>query len=264
MDWKKMNKALIAISFFLLIFSFAASQRPHVIIGKVIYNGTPVENASVTIINERTGEKLYATTDEKGIYSVVLMDLPSGWEYGDTIKAIAKKGNLEGTASIIAEEKQGYQWLNITLSGGQPSPPPPSPPPNSGLVVEIVEPSNGSIVSGIIEIRGRAIWAGNETISIELKIDNGTWHPAILDNNTGYGTATWRYVWNTTNVEDGQHSIYARIDRGEKYSQCYIIVKVNNERNGENEEKNRQLSLGAGLVIMAIMIGVMISEMNKK
>jgi hypothetical protein len=261
MDWKKMNKALIAISFFLLIFSFAASQRPHVIIGKVIYNGTSVENASVTIINERTGEKLYATTDEKGIYSVVLMDLPSGWEYGDIIKAVAQKENLEGTATIVAKQSQGYQWLNITLSSGHPSPPPSPPSPPDELAIEIVEPANGSLVSGNVEIRGKVIWEGNGTISVEVKIDNGAWHPAALDNATEYGS-TWHYKWNTTNVEDGQHKIYARAYDGEKYSQCYIIVEVDNEE--VSEEKGRQLYLDVSLLIMAIVMGIMISKMNKK
>jgi len=260
MDWKKMNKALIGITLFLLIFPFVLSQEPNVIIGKVIYNGSPVGNVNVTIINERTGEKLYATTNADGIYSVVLKDFPSGWQYGDTIKAVAKKGNLEGTASIMAEEKQGYQWLNITLSGGQPSPPPPPPSPPDELVVEIVEPSNGSIVSGNVEIRGKAIGEGNETISVEVKIDDGVWQSAVLDNATEYGL-TWHYKWNTTNTENGQHKIYARAYDGEKHSQCYIIVEVDN---GFATQNGKPLSLDVSLLIMAVVIGFAFSKMNKK
>ena len=115
-------------------------------------------------------------------------------------------------------------------------------------------------MSGNVEIRGKAIGEGNETISVEVKIDDGVWQSAVLDNATEYGL-TWHYKWNTTNTENGQHKIYARAYDGEKHSQCYIIVEVDN---GFATQNGKPLSLDVSLLIMAVVIGFAFSKMNKK
>ena len=252
-----MKKALIAsIILFSLIFSIAASQEPIVIVGVVSYHGEPVENADITVINERTGEKLNAITDEKGRYSVVLKDFPSGWEDGDVIKVVAKKDGLSGTAFITASSQHGYQWLNITMHRLSP---PPSPPPSSNVPpnVEIMEPANKSKVSERVVIKGRASDVdGNESIiRVEIRIDNGSWINAT-------GTTSWQYEWNTSHVNNGNHVIYARAYDGSNYSSLsYIIVEVNNGENVRNQ--NYVVYIGIAIVLIIIFVAVLLLSMKK-
>lgn len=92
-------------------------------------------------------------------------------------------------------------------------------PPN----VEIIYPPNNVNVSDLITILGRA-WDidGDEIKKVELKIDNGEW---ILAN----GKNNWKYVWNTIDVGNGFHKIYARCYDGKNYSEITSVkVNVNN------------------------------------
>lgn len=94
----------------------ATQPVPYVIYGYVYYDSSPVEGANVTVINERTGEKLYDTTNKSGDYSIVLADMPSGWEYGDKIMVIARKGEYVGKKEVTVEEGTGNQQANIYLT----------------------------------------------------------------------------------------------------------------------------------------------------
>jgi len=257
----KMEKALVGLTLLLFIFSPVLAQEPLVIVGVVRYNGEMIKYANITIINERTGEKLHTITDEKGRYSVVLKDLPSGWTDGDIIKAVAKKNGLKGTAFITASSQQGYQWLNITMH----TPPPPSPPPSSNFPPEVerLVPAYKSSVSGNTVIEGRASDVdGNETIvRVEVRIDNGTWTNAT-------GTTSWSYEWDTSNVKNGNHVIYARAFDGSNYSSLfYIFVEVNNEENASANvnvnDQNYVVYMAIAMVSIVIVIGVLLLSIKK-
>jgi len=91
--------------------------------------------------------------------------------------------------------------------------------------VAIVEPENGSIVSKTITIKGKA-WDedGNESIvKVEIRIDGGKWNDAI-------GTTSWKYILNTTLLNNGMHVIEARSDDGFDYGHDSIEINVNNEQ----------------------------------
>ena len=64
---------------------------PHVVTGTVYEaNGTTVPvNTTVTILNSRTGESSTADTNATGVYAFNLLNLPSGWAFGDTIQVNA-------------------------------------------------------------------------------------------------------------------------------------------------------------------------------
>ena len=92
------------------------------------------------------------------------------------------------------------------------------PPPNHSPTVTITYPSDGATVNGTITIQGTASDEdGDETIQkVEVKIDNGNWVVAT-------GTTSWSYEWNTTQVENGQYTIYARACDGKDYSNIVSI-----------------------------------------
>lgn len=117
-------KKTTLLPFFILIlfFSLVHSQShfPHIIWGYVYYDDSIVSNANVTIINERTGEKLYAMTNSEGYYSVSLGDMPSGWEKGDAIKIVAEKDDLIGEEYVNVDDSVGNQQADVFLT------PPPS------------------------------------------------------------------------------------------------------------------------------------------
>ena len=105
--------------------------------------------------------------------------------------------------------------------------------PNTSPQIEITEPMNGTVVSGGIIIQGRA-WDidENETIQkVEIRIDGGEWKEAE-------GTTSWNYSWNTTKVENGEHTIEARAYDGIDYSNiAKITVNVQNVENNPPEIK---------------------------
>jgi predicted transcriptional regulator/major membrane immunogen (membrane-anchored lipoprotein)/sulfur transfer protein SufE len=104
-------------------------------------------------------------------------------------------------------------------------------PANSPPHVEIMEPSNGETVSGVIEILLRA-WDsdGKEDVeTVYVKIDDGTWHEATFVGYEG-DYSRWIFEWDTTTVDDGEHHIHARAWDGEEYSEIdTIYVIVDNE-----------------------------------
>ncbi|MCF8126437.1 MAG: prepilin-type N-terminal cleavage/methylation domain-containing protein [Desulfotignum sp.] len=97
----------------------------------------------------------------------------------------------------------------------------------------IEQPVDSSTVSGKITISGTATAKGGRTISlVELKIDKGSW--TTLD-----GTTTWSYPWNTntTQVEDGEHTITVKAKDSEGcYIENSITVKVSNSESAASQE----------------------------
>lgn len=78
---------------------------PHVVKGSIYEkNATDVwvivDNATVTILNTRTDESKNTTANTTGYYAFNLLNLPSGWSYGDTIQVTAYNAtNASGTNS---------------------------------------------------------------------------------------------------------------------------------------------------------------------
>ena len=97
---------------------------------------------------------------------------------------------------------------------------------NHRPIVIITYPTNGTTVNGIVTIQGSASDEdGDETIQkVEVKIDNGKWLIAT-------GTLNWAYTLDTTKLENGNHTIYARSYDGKEYSKiASITVEVKNQK----------------------------------
>ncbi|RLF51769.1 MAG: hypothetical protein DRN11_02205, partial [Thermoplasmata archaeon] len=103
--------------------------------------------------------------------------------------------------------------------------------PNTPPQIEITEPENGTVVSGVLMIQGKA-WDmdGNDTLQkVEIRIDGGEWKEAE-------GITLWSYSWDTTKVANGWHTIEARAYDGIDYSNiAKITVNVQNVENNPPE-----------------------------
>ena len=82
----------------------------------------------------------------------------------------------------------------------------------------IDNPSNGEEITGICEIKGRASASeGDEVLNVEIKIDNGDW--ISVD-----GTTIWSYSLDTTILDEGTNTIYARSYDGNYYSNTRSLL----------------------------------------
>jgi hypothetical protein len=114
-----------------------------------------------------------------------------------------RKERLLGIISFIIVTAIALSVTLVMASGLRAQPP----------AVTITSPQEGATVSGTIMVQGNASDPdGNGTLHrVEIRIDNGTWRYA--DGNT-----SWTYTWDTTTVQDGEHSIAARSYDGTSYS----------------------------------------------
>ena len=115
------SKIFIALFLSFSFFSVAmGGSYPYTIYGYV-YNekGEPIEGVEVSVINERTKEKLLNITDEHGFYKVNLGNMPSGWEDGDEISIVAKGSGKysgwEGKTEISVSISDIAQKVDITI-----------------------------------------------------------------------------------------------------------------------------------------------------
>ncbi len=101
--------------------------------------------------------------------------------------------------------------------------------------VEITEPANGETVSGVVKVWVCA-WDpdGNDDVEkVWVRIDAMKWQEATL-KEVGGDCSWWLYEWDTTQVEDGEHHIYAIAWDGELHSpvaKIFVIVKNGEEEN---------------------------------
>lgn len=71
----------------------------------------------------------------------------------------------------------------------------------------ITEPSEGSTINGLIDVRGviRESIESRPSGSVRIKIDSGAWENVV-------GTDPWSYPIDTTLLSEGEHTIYVEID----------------------------------------------------
>jgi hypothetical protein len=120
----------------------------------------------------------------------------------------------------------------------------------------ISSPLSGNKISGTVEVIGYASDTDGSLDSIQIRIDDGDW---ILVS----GTEVWTVDWDTTEVSNGQHTIYARSFDGEDYSlEASVSVKTNN--GGESIlEEPLFWGLIVVLIIIAIVAFVLLSRRRK-
>lgn len=98
--------------------------------------------------------------------------------------------------------------------------------------VNIIYPQSGSVVNGTITVTGEAHDPNGDTDLewVSVKIDDGDWDYAT-------GTSSWSYIWDTTTVNDGTHSISAIASDGSLQSTVDVVeIVVDNGGELENPD----------------------------
>ncbi len=104
---------------------------------------------------------------------------------------------------------------------------------NTPPEITITSPIEDEPVEGIISITGNAWDVDGDVSLVEVKIDNGDWK--LATDNSGNGSwFEWTYSWDTRDVNNGTHKIYARANDSESWSDplTNVSVIVANEPSG--------------------------------
>ncbi len=113
----------------------------------------------------------------------------------------------------------------------------------------ITEPFAGAIISDTYPITGSATDSDGMVQRVEIRIDEGGWIEAS-------GNSSWIYLWDTTTVEDGEHTIHVRSFDGEFYSaDVFVTVKVDNPiSDGPDDWLFVAVALSIVLVVVVVML----------
>lgn len=123
-------------------------------------------------------------------------------------------------------------------------------PSNRHPVCTITSPTDGETAFGTLTVTGTAADSDGTVVSAEIRVDDGAWTLAT-------GTETWGFDLDTSNLSNGDHTIYARSYDGEDYSEtAQVSVWVDQ---GHVDEVVGILGLPGWLwiVIVSVVIVVM-------
>jgi hypothetical protein len=91
----------------------------------------------------------------------------------------------------------GGQSATLSPSDGAPS-------------VAWADPTDGATVSGDVAVAVDATDAEDDSLTVEYRVDDGTWTATSYDSESGNYTA----AWDSTGVDDGGHTLSARATDG--------------------------------------------------
>ncbi len=127
----------------------------------------------------------------------------------------------------------------------------PKKPPNQHPTCLISSPEDSAIISGIIEISGSAYDPDGTVQYVEVRFDEGVW-------NKARGKDSWEYIWDSTVVPNGNHTVHARAFDGQNLSieEC-IIISVDNPM--EEEDTDRSIFEEVWLWLFIIVLIALVS-----
>ena len=156
--------------------------------------------------------KVYFGSDNRYFYCLNVNNGSVIWKYNTSVDSIT------GTYGVVSSPSIAYNRVffcgcngYLYCFGSTGTEPP---------TISITNPLDNSVVKGVVEIKGVAD-DDVEVISVQVKIDNGMW----VNTTENY---TWTYFWDSSNVSDGRHIIYARAFDKTGFAITNISVIVNN------------------------------------
>jgi hypothetical protein len=141
MVWRALLACLI------LLPPFVFSSNPLVIYGYVYYGGDFLSGIEIEAVNERSGEKVNAVSEENGAYTLCFGNPPYDWKIGDKIILKAKCDCLSGYKEIEISSDEPVKVdisLNVDLNPNfifTPS------QPKAGENISFIDSSIGNILN---------------------------------------------------------------------------------------------------------------------
>lgn len=145
------------------------------------------------------------------------------------------RGNASGDETFLSEVTSEMEYTDTGLTNGQTyyyqvtafnflgegpkSNEATATPYNILPTCQINTPISGETVNGTYLITGFASDPDGLIEKVEVKIDNGDWQTAV-------GHTLWYLEWDTLNISDGEHTIYAKSFDGENVSTMAIVIAV--------------------------------------
>jgi len=123
-------------------------------------------------------------------------------------------------------------------------------------LISIESPSNNSVIMGLVSIEGTASDFDSAVQAVEISFDGITW------TNVS-GTETWSFVWDTTQVENGNYTISVRSFDGVYYSKTAIIdLWVRNDL--QKKEQSSGSTPGFDVFVLVVAVGVAVLGIHRK
>jgi PGF-CTERM protein len=140
---------------------------------------------------------------------------------------------------VFLEEGDDFESAKAAKVGSV-NPVPPNPPPGAA----ITDPVEAEAIGGKIKIKGTSS-DDTDVVMVEVSIDGGAWEEAD-------GTTSWTFEVDTSNWDEGNHTVEVRSFDGEKYSDPVAVTfEVDHDKAPKEDE-----SPGFGVTLMLLsMLG---------
>ncbi len=122
--------------------------------------------------------------------------------------------------------------------------------------VQILTPTLGQNVSGLVNISGKAL-SVRSIKQVQIKIGDKKFNAT---DSSGNGTwYTWYFIWNTSGYENGSYKITAIIDDGVDIEDSHVEVKVKNIQTPKEKPKRKKRRQLPGFEIpLALIAGIVV------
>jgi len=125
-------------------------------------------------------------------------------------------------------------------------------------IVTISQPENGSILSGKFRIEGTSWIENGDVEKVEINVTGSSWESVN-------GTINWHFVWDTSKVKNGNHTIQVRGYSKDGYSEIASInVSVKDEERSDDDEnwyeETTYLGGMTAVIIVVVVIAVLFTR----
>ena len=190
---------------------------PTVTINSPLNNGTVVGMVLVTgTAHDSDGEVYHVEVSiDRGSWVTVTGTANWTFQWDTTLEN-------NGMCKISAQSYDGIDYSNVTsidvmVDNTQQNTPP---------MINITYPSDGDMVANLTTIMGFAYDSDDDPLNITLRIDGGNWEPVGTFMAPPY--IGWSYLWNTSLVANGDHTLTVQAHDGRNSTQVSLTVIVVN------------------------------------